>query len=221
MGQCHNCGEDASTQTSRHLTDAEYAALPENFLPIDGYAVAVVFACDDCVDAAGDRFAHFCSHPEAGPVPCSKCGATGDEPCKLKSGDPRWMWHKARTLAQPTAEVCRHAHRPDCPVFTDCQCATSDEPPARTRVRIPPAVQGPDISGLTISVASAQAVLADAGHSWPSVVSVRSMLTQDSRPAVGAEAYTFDDAGTLVRDMHGHPVTAGVLIALPAPGSSP
>ena len=55
MPQCHNCGNDATTQTIRHLTDAEYAGLSENFLPIDGYAVGAVFACDDCIDDAGHR----------------------------------------------------------------------------------------------------------------------------------------------------------------------
>ncbi len=216
MGQCRNCGEEASLQTSRHLTDAEYAALPEQFLPIDGYAVAAVFACDDCADTAGPKFSSFCTHPEAGPVPCSKCGAVGDEPCKLKSGDPRWMWHRVRTLAQPTGEVCRHAHRQDCAVFTNCQCATADEPPARPRRHVPGTSVGPDISGLTIPVGVAQAVLADAGHPWLSAISARSMLTQDNRPAVGAEVYTFDDNGNLVRDGHGKPVTADVIVPLPA-----
>jgi hypothetical protein len=218
MPQCHNCAEPATTQASRHLTDAEYAALPENFLPIDGYAVQAVFACDDCADEAGPRFSGFCEHPEPAPVACPKCKAVGEQPCTMKNGDPRWTQHQARVSAQPPPRVCRHAHRANCAVFTGCQCATADEPPARPRTRMQGAAPGPEVSGLTIPVNVAQDVLAAAGHPWPSVVSVRSMLTQDNRPAIGADVYQFDATGTLVRDAHGHPVTADVVLPLPATG---
>ena len=214
MAQCGNCGSDASVQTIQHLTDAEYAALSAQFLPIDGYAVKSVFACDDCADAAGERFYTFCEHPEPKPAVCPVCKAVGDAPCTLKSGDPRWMWHKARTTAQPVADVCRHAHRPDCAVFSGCQCTSSDEAPVRPRVRTAAPAPDPDVTGLTVPVSVAQAVLAEAGYPWPSVVRAWSCWTQDTRPAVGAEVYTFEATGTLERDEHGHPVTADIIVPL-------
>jgi len=220
MPQCHNCPEPASWQTSRHLTDAEYAALPENFLPIDGYAVTAVFGCDDCVDAA-PKFRGFCTHPEPEPVACPKCKAVGDAPCTMKNGDPRWTPHQARVSAQPQQQPCRHAHRADCKVFTGCQCAADDQPPARPRTRMRAAAPGPEVSGLTIPVNVAQTVLAEAGHAWPSVISARSLLTQDNRPAIGAEVYTFDTDGTLMRDQHGRPVTHDVIVPLPTAGGQP
>lgn len=216
MTQCHNCGDDAATQTIRHLTDVEYAALPENFLPIDGYAVATVFGCDDCVDEAGDRFATFCEHAEAAPIACPKCNAADAAPCTKNDGSPRVAHHRVRGDAQPAPEACWHAHRADCAVFTDCTCSGDDQVPVRPRRRTQGAGPGPDITGLTIPVDVAQAALAAGGYPWPSVVTVRSLLTQDNRPAVGAEVYTFDADGNLVRDMHGHPVIGNVTVPLSA-----
>lgn len=205
------CNEAATTQTQRHATQAEYDAIPESFKPLDGYAVLPVFGCDDCADEG--HLAPFCDHT-AQPVPCPKCQAAGDAPCSKKSGKPRDTWHRARYDAQPQPAPCKHAHREDCEVFAGCQCSGDDQPPVRTPRGASPAA-GPDTSGLTIPVYVAQMVLHQAGFPWTTVISARSIKTQDNRDAIGAEVYALGPDGNRTFDDHGHTITHDVIAPIP------
>jgi hypothetical protein len=210
---CQGCDEIATSQTLRHATDAEYAALPEGLRPIDGLAQQTVYACDDCAEAP--TFQGFCVHPEPAAVPCPKCKAAGDEPCTAKSGDPRYAPHTVRALAQPTRETCTHAHRPDCEIFTDCQCTGDDQAPARPPRTLMHAAQV-DVSGLTIPVPAAQMILAQAGTPWVTVVRAWNLRTQDDRPALAAEVQVYE-SGHLQYDAHGHAVTTTIIVPMPDP----
>jgi hypothetical protein len=209
---CQNdgCDGDATTQIQRHATADEYAALPENLMPIDGVCMIRVDACDDCGETAAQP---FCSHPEPDPAPCPKCHAVGEQPCTGRNGGPRQAWHRARHDAQPQAEACQHAHRPDCGIFDGCQCDTGDAAPERPK-RPRGAGNGPDISGLTMPVHIAQMLLAATQHPWSTIVRAWNQLSQDNRPQLAAEVYTLDGNGHRMLDEHGHWVTATIAIDL-------
>lgn len=206
------CNEVATAQTQRHATQAEYDAIPEAFKPRDGYATIPVFGCDDCADDGA--FDPFCDHATPPAPPCPKCGADGDAPCTKKDRTtPRGKgWHEERT--GPAIEPCHHAHREDCEIFTGCQCAGDNPVPARTPRGMLSAVE-PDTSGLTIPIHIAQMVLAQAGVPWPTVISARSILTQDNRPAIGAQAYRVEE-GHRAYDDHGHPIVQDYVVPLPS-----
>lgn len=123
-----DCAQVATVQTRRHATAAEYDAIPDTLRPRDGYAMVAVFGCDDCAD--GGVFDPFCVHAPAPAPPCPRCGAQGEQPCTKNNGGARAGWHSVRAGAP--IEVCRHAHRADCEVFTGCQCTGDDPPPVRT-----------------------------------------------------------------------------------------
>lgn len=213
--QAPGCHQVATTQVQRHATLADYNALPLKLAPADGVATRPVFACDDCAE----DLEPFCVH-EPVVLPCPVCGAAGEAPCTKKDRTtPRASWHFNRP--EPTVEPCTHAHREDCQVFTGCRCAGDDPLPVRA-VRPPAAgLTGPNISGLTIPLHHAQMVLARAKIAWLSVVSVRSCLTQDNRPAIAVEVQQYTPEGTLEFDEHGHPVTVEQTIALPQLEASP
>lgn len=216
--QADDCGQIATSQTRRHATDAEYAAIPPGLAPLDGVAHIAVYGCDDCSESP--TFHHFCTHPASEPVPCPKCKAVGDQPCTAKNGDPRYAPHTMRALAQPEPTTCTHAHRPDCDIFTDCQCTTDDPAPARAK-RPSGQQYWPEMSGLRIPVARAQALLADSGIPWHQVAAVRSKVTQiGNQPAIEADVYQAGAAGDRIYDGHGRAVTETVEIPLPptAPG---
>lgn len=208
--QCQGCDEIATTMFLRHATAAEYAALPESLMPIDGVAHQRVDACDDCADAIPD----ICEHTVPAPVPCPKCGAAGDAPCVAEDGKPRARGnHAARAAAQPTIETCRHVHREDCPVFTGCQCTADDPDPQRPK-RPAGDGNGPDVSGLTMPLHIAQMLLASTQHPWTTVVRAWNQQSQDGRPQLAAEVYTLDANGHREFDQHGRWVTATIAIDL-------
>jgi hypothetical protein len=209
--QSDGCDELAVLQVQRHATADEYAALPESLMPIDGVCLIRVDMCEDCGETAAEP---FCSHPVPSSVPCPKCQAAGDQPCLKKSGEPRQTMHRARLDAQPQPEACAHAHRPDCGIFTGCQCTGDDTPPERPK-RPVGASNGPDISGLTMPLHLAQMLLASTQHPWTTVVRAWNQLSQDNRPQLAAEVYTLDENGHRVFDQHGHYVTTTIAIDLP------
>jgi hypothetical protein len=100
-------------------------------------------------------------------------------------------------------------------VFTGCQCTGDDPAPTRTPRAASTGGPGPDISGLTIPVHIAQMVLHQAGVPWTTVISARSILTQDNRPAIGAEAYRIDAEGNREHDDHGHPKVQDYVVPIP------
>ena len=209
----NGAGRVATMQTRRHATEQEYAALPLGLLPIDGVAHQAVFACDECAE---DAFDPFCGHPEPQPIPCPACGvADPTAPCLKKDGKtPLGFRHSGRV--DPRPEMCTHAHRPDCSVFDGCQCTGDDQPPQRPAH---PAADGhsPDVSRLLFDEATAQMLLLGHGIHWWQVREVRSVWTQDTKPALQAEYAALDDAGHIRFDEHGHEVLKTVVIPIVAP----
>lgn len=211
---CQGCDEPATTQTKRHATDAEYAAIPPGLASIDSVAHQAVYGCDDCAETG--MFTAFCTHPEPAAAPCPKCHAVGEQPCTAKNGDPRFAPHTARALAQPAVERCTHAHRADCPIFTGCQCSENDTPPVRPK-RPTGDVHWPDMTQMRgITPVAAQAIVADAGIAWHSVAALRSKVTQiGSLPILEADVYQTGPTGDRIYDGHGKAVTEAVEIPLP------
>lgn len=204
------CGQPVEQQHLRHLTKAEYDALPEAFRPIDGYAVTPVFTCWDCAPAP------ICEHPEPAPVPCPSCGAQDEQECAKADGTPRLHPHPARAAAQPQPGPCLHAHREDCD-HRACRCGPGDEPPARV-----PRIVG--ASGETQQLADLgfPPAMLPAAAAWlaehridPSLVrgDFRTGLTQ-----TGESAMLFDYA-TAPDDGHGHEVVE--LRIVPVGGPTP
>lgn len=129
------CGHPAEMQYPRHLTETEYAALPDGLKPIDGYAVTSVPVCGDCHPGP------ICEHPDATPVPCPACHAQPGTPCTKPDGTARACEHPERAATQPAPDTCRHAHRETCTEPRECQCSGDDEPPARIpRTLLPPTI---------------------------------------------------------------------------------
>ena len=211
VGENGGAGRAANAQGRRHATEAEYAALPMGLMPIDGVCHRPVFMCDDCADDLGD----FCEHPPIPAPPCPTCRAAGDDPCLKKDGNtPRSGWHADRQA--PTRDVCRHAHREDCTIFTGCVCSADDTPPARPK-RTTATGPEPDTSRLLIPVDAARVLLAEHGVDWARVREVASVRTQDNKPAIRAMVARADDTGHPVRDEHGHEVLDEAVIVIEAP----
>lgn len=135
--QQDRCDEIAETQHQRHATDAEYAALPESFVPADGICLAAVFMCGDHeLDPFCGPEDHRLPQPEQ-PDPltieCPKCSAAPGAECVKPDGSARRSPHDARgPQAQPAAfSQCNHAHRADCEGYGACQCSPDDPAPTR------------------------------------------------------------------------------------------
>lgn len=190
------CGQPAETQYLRHLTAAEYAALPDSLRPIDGYAVRPEPVCGDCHPGP------LCTHPAADPVPCPDCHAQPGQPCTKPDGTPRPVEHPARALAQPTRDTCRHAHRETCTDPRQCQCTDTDEPPQR-QPGVP--LEPPPIDLRAIPQALE---LIDRYGLRPELVcsEVRIGWTQDNRKALIFDYAQADNAGHPARDVHGHKI---------------
>jgi hypothetical protein len=210
-GENNGVGRAATRAYARHATEQEYVALPLAHQPIDGIAHKSVYACDHCAEDVP----LFCEHPVPQAEPCGTCGAGGTDPCLRRDGaTPLHFTHADRR--EPVPERCVHAHRPDCPIFTDCQCASSDTPPVRPKH---PAADGHqvDISRLLIPEHAAQMLLAQAGIHWWQVRQVASVWTQDTRPALRAQYVTLDEAGHFQFDEDGHEKLGEIVIVLEEP----
>lgn len=204
-------GRPATIQIPRHADDAEFDALPIGQCPIDGTVHKAVFACDHCAEDVPP----FCTHPEPAPQPCPDCGAGADQACQRRDGTgPLHFTHSARPA--PILDQCDHAHRPGCPIFTGCPCATEDTPPVRPTHPAAAGV-GPDVSRLLIPVPAAQMLLAQRGIHWWLVREAANVWTQDTQPALRAEYATVDERGHLVFDDDGHEVRQEIVIELTAP----
>lgn len=201
--RCAACGARAQTTYPRHLTDLEYAALPDSLRPIDGYAVRPVPVCGDCHPG------QICAHPPAEPAACPDCHAEPGQPCAKADGSPRAADHDARTAAQPVRETCRHAHRPECANPARCACTGDDPVPVRTpRAAGPPPV---DLSAIPQALA-----LIDKYRLRPELMrsEVRTGRTQDNRPAVMFDYAQADPDGQPARDVHGHEIITRRVIPL-------
>jgi len=132
---CHACGEEAEVQHQRHATQAEYDAMADSPLrPVDGVLLITVHSCGD------HELPPLCTgHTPPEPADCPKCGSTPGARCTRPDGTPR-RDHKSRIAAQPGLEVCRHAHREDCPGHGGCHCTTNDQPPQRIPYQPPPTI---------------------------------------------------------------------------------
>lgn len=130
------CGAPVEAAYQRHLTQAEYDALPEGLKPIDGYATIAVRVCGDCHPGP------ICEHPDTAPVPCPTCNAQPGQSCTKPDGSLRPVEHPQRATAQPVPETCRHAHRETCTDPRHCACTGDDPQPARApRIIVPPSQQ--------------------------------------------------------------------------------
>lgn len=209
--QCQNDGCDAiaTTRAQRHATQAVYDALPEGLRPIDGVAHQRVYACDDC----DDDIVTFCRHPMSEPAPCPACHAAGADPCIGKKGGSRPGPHAVRAAAQPPLPRCTHAHREDCGVFTGCVCTGDDPNPVRAP-RIVSHDVPVDTSGLTVSPREAALFAIANGIDLTRAVSVRTMFTQDNRPAFAVDQRLVDGAGNTRFDRNGREMTETVIIPL-------
>jgi hypothetical protein len=192
------CGQPVEAQHQRHLTQAEYDALPEGLRPNDGWATAAVKTCGDCAPPP------FCEHPDATPVPCPTCGALpGDQCVRADGGGVRIHPHPARAAAQPVPETCRHAHREDCD-HRDCRCTGDDQPPVRAGRSTIPGGAPPDLSALGFPIEMIPAAMQWlAAHGIDRTLvrgGFRSGFTQDNRAALLFDYVTASDDG------HGHEV---------------
>lgn len=192
------CGHGAEMQYLRHLTAAEYAALPEALRPIDGYAVTSVLVCGDCHPGP------ICEHPDDAPVPCPVCHAKPGQPCTKPDGAPRACDHPERATAQPVPDTCTHAHRETCTDPRECQCTGDDPEPVRAPRVFLPATAPEQAAALGFPPAllpHAAAWLAQHGIDPTRVRGgFRTGYTQDNRPAI-----LFDYA-TGREDGHGHEI---------------
>jgi hypothetical protein len=208
------CDEVAVAQTRRHATQAEYDALPEQLVPIDGVAHMIVLACDDHAEAA----VPFCAHPEPTEVPCPTCKAEGDAPC-VEQGASKVFRHRARWDAQQVEQPCTHAHREDCDVFDGCQCTDDDPDPQRTprprgvtdqadgrRSKLPWVLVKPLVEAHDVP--------------WWTVREYATLQAQDTKSwEIQATYATLDADGNLVHDEHGHEVTG--TLTIPVDPSAP
>lgn len=129
------CDELAEAQHRRHVTAADYEALPESFRPIDGIAHQAVFTC---LDHEVDPICGSGEHPAPGietadTADCPKCGAGTGNACVKADGKPRSSHHAVRSAPAsgiPTA-ACDHVHREDCEGQGACACSADDEAPVR------------------------------------------------------------------------------------------
>jgi hypothetical protein len=209
--QAPGCQNVAEFQVPRHATQAEYDALPEERKPIDGLAHQSVFACDD--DAHAEATAAFCTHPEPKSPTCPTCNAAVDAPCVKADGTERTVHHAARSKKPGVYDVCLHAHREDCQVFTGCQCTGDDAAPAR----IPRTVAPPDHADGSRSKLPAEIVktLAEAWDvPWWTVQTYWTGLTQDNLPMVTVEYWQLDADGNIDHDEHGAEIPLSKVIAL-------
>jgi len=186
------CGAPVEAAYQRHLTQAEYDALPEGLKPIDGYATIAVWACGDCHPGP------ICQHPAAEPAACPTCNAQPGEQCVKADGTVRPHEHPARQDAQPVPDTCTHAHRETCTDPRTCQCTGQDEPPGRLpRVVLPPTVQA-SLADLGVPPAMLPHAAQWAAERGIDIARVRgglrSGLTQDNRPALLFDYATGIDA---------------------------
>jgi hypothetical protein len=205
---CHRCGAPAELQAQRHATEAEYGALSENFLPIDGRATVAVYSCGN------HDLPAFCEHTDTAPQPCPDCHANPGQPCTKPDGSARLVEHAARRDAQPQPDVCRHAHREDCGGHGACVCTADDSEPVRPRRPAGP-LPGPVMTHLTIPVHVAQMLLAQAGVPWTRVREVRTGYTQENQLALFADVFQYGPDGVQLTDPHGAPITESVTVPLP------
>lgn len=191
LGVC-GCGQPNETSYQRHLTQAEYDALPDGLRPIDGYAVTAVGTCGDCAPAP------ICQHGAADPAPCPVCHAAPGEACTKPDGSARPVEHRERADAQPQIDTCRHAHREDCTSPAGCQCSGGDQPPARApRVILPPTQQQTltDLGIPPAILAHAVELIAQRGIDVSRVRGgFRTGYTQDNKPAILFDYATGTDA---------------------------
>lgn len=194
--RCAGCGAPTETSYPRHLTDLEYAAIPPNLRPIDGYAVRPVEVCGDCHPGP------ICAHPAADPVPCPVCHAQPGASCTKPDGSQRAGDHPARLAAQPVTETCRHAHRPDCTDPATCQC-TGDDPAPERIPGVPVEPPEPDLRAIPQALD-----LIDKHQLRPELMrsEVRLGWTQDNRRALLFDYAQPDDTGRPARDVNGHEI---------------
>lgn len=188
------CGHRAEMAYQRHLTETEYAALPDGLKPIDGYAVTSVLVCGDCHPGP------ICQHPDDTPAPCPTCHAKPGQSCTKPDGTLRACEHPERAATQPQPDTCTHAHRQDCLDPRECQCTGDDPAPVRIPRTFLPATAHEQAAQLGFPPALlpiAAQLLADNRLDLTRVREVRSGYTQDNRPALLIDYATGDDG-------HGH-----------------
>jgi len=186
------CGAPVEAAYQRHLTQAEYDALPEGLKPIDGYATIAVRVCGDCHPGP------ICEHPDTEPAPCPTCKAQPGDQCVKPDGSPRPTEHPARKAAQPAPETCRHAHRETCADPRHCQCSGEDEPPVRV-----PRIVGQPLEGQRLADLGFPRDMLPVALGWLAQHSIdlgkvrggfRAGRTQDNRPAILFDYATGVDA---------------------------
>lgn len=214
----NGAGRPAYIQTRRHAAAEEYAQIPLGHIPIDAVAHKPVFMCDDCAEAS-EAHALFCTHPAPQLPACPKCAAGADQVCVRKDGITALGFNHADRPGM-VYDRCTHAHRADCPIFTDCPCTSDDQAPQRPPHPATIPENQPDISRLLFDPAYAQAMLLDHGIHWWQVRRCDSRYTQDNKPCLWAEIADLDDAGHIRYDDDGHETRREVVIVieLPPPG---
>lgn len=209
--QAPGCDGLAVAQGRRHATQAEYDALPERLVPIDGVAHMVVLACDEHAEAA----VPFCEHAEAPEAACPTCKAVGEAPCTSANGSPRTLRHRARWDAQPVPQPCMHAHREDCGVFDGCQCTEADPDPVRTP-RPRGTADHADGSRSRLPVVLVRPIVEAHDIPWWTVTEYATLQTQDTLGwMIQVEYAELDQDGNLAQD-NGQKVIKTMTIPLDA-----
>jgi len=210
------CDQLAATHVQRHATAEEYDALPERHKPIDGIAHQAVYACDE----HGEGLEPFCEHTPPDPVPCPKCDATGADPCVKKNGKARGGHHRVRTEVQTAnTDVCRHAHREDCSIFTGCECSQDDPLPERPKRVIPPA-QPPGPAPVLLPIhGELRALLEHHGVDVDRILRTELIPNGDGTSTVNLTITMVvrQPNGDLSYDEHGYPRTEVTVIELSIP----
>jgi hypothetical protein len=209
------CNELAELQYPRHATAQEYAALPEEFQPIDGVAHQAVFVCGD---HEPDPICGAVDHPaphllgEHPAEACTRCGVGTGEPCLKANGAPRSLPHDGRTTAESpaTSGACRHVHREDCQGIGACACRAEDEAPNRPK-RIIPAPPEPGTPPMHVGIAGPLAAFfAGHGIDMSRVANLSPEPGPDGTMLLRATMLVHDPHGNPIFDAHGQPATETV-----------
>jgi hypothetical protein len=212
------CDELAEMQYPRHATEQEYAALPEEFQPVDGIAHRAVFVCGD---HEPDPICGAADHPAPLPISeglaaaCTRCAAGPGEHCLKANGGPRTVPHSGRSELEILAHVgpCRHVHRENCGGLGSCACRADDPAPDRPkRIVAPPVKPGPPPMHVGIAGPLA-AFFADHGIDMNRVTSLAPEPGPDGTMLLRATMLKPDPHGNPIFDADGRPETETVEVS--------
>lgn len=214
--QHDDCGELAESQHRRHATAAEYAALPERLVPIDGVCHMAVFTCGDheLEPVCGPADHADPPAPEPGEVTCPRCDASPGVPCAKADGRARRTFHKARApqVQAVPATVCQHVHREDCAGLGACVCSPDDPVPDRPRRIVAPAPPAAPPAMHLPTAGPIAAYLAEHGIDVARLVELTPRPLADGTLELHALMVVVDAHGNWEFDEHGQPRTVTVTV---------